>query len=183
MTDLFCFGWTWLFNWVWCTQMCNMFFVYFREVPVGAGGGAVRRPHGQDPADSCLCLLCKYDQFIKRPLSFILFILKWVFETQIGHRLGNCNSVDCSISCRQLYTPVRTSLSLVSGPFSCGNMWIAGFSIQWWYGFSEANRQSTAENKTINQSCLCCSASICDPGCSPRVVKVEEGWSGGILTA
>lgn len=152
---------------------------------MGAGGGAVRRPHGQDPADSCLCLLCKYDKLIKRPPSYLLLILilKWVFETQIGHRLGNCNSVDCSISFRQLYTPVRTSPSLVSGTLSCGNMWIAGFSTRRWYGFSEANRQSTAENKTINQSCLCCSASICDPGCSPRVVKVGEGWSRGILTA
>ena len=42
---------------------------------MGAGGGAVRRPHGQDPADSCLCLLCKYDKLIKRPPASILFAL------------------------------------------------------------------------------------------------------------
>lgn len=34
--------------------------VYFRQVPVGAGGGAVWRPLGQDPSVSSLCLLRKY---------------------------------------------------------------------------------------------------------------------------
>lgn len=86
---------------------------------------------------------------------FLILILKC---TPMGHWPGNCPLIGCTISFRQLCSPVRTLLNLVRGPFSCGNLCITGFSTQCWYGFSEGNRQSTSGNKTINQNSLCCSA-------------------------
>ena len=76
-------------------------------------------------------------QLFKMPLALILFVLNpdfrtylMGFETHIGHWPGNCHLIDCSISFRQRYAPVRTLLNLVCGPFSCGNLCIKGFSIQ-----------------------------------------------------
>lgn len=86
---------------------------------------------------------------------FLILILKC---TPMGDWPGNCPLIGCTISFRQLCSPVRTLLNLVRGPFSCGNLCITGFSTQCWYGFSEGNRQSTSGNKTINQNSLCCSA-------------------------
>lgn len=100
------------------------------------------------------------------------------FRTQIGCWPGNCHLIDCSISFRQLYSPVRSLLSLVCGPFSCGNLCTTGVSIQCSYGFSEGNRQHALAwtgNKTINQNSLCRNASNCDPWLQS---EGGEGWRG-----
>lgn len=123
-------------------------------------------------------------QLIKMPLNLILFVLNpdfqlylREFDTQIGYftRKLPHNRLLCF---RQRYAPVRTLFNLVCGPFSCGNLCIKGFSIQCWYGFREGNRQSTCAELERKLSIRTpCAASNCDPGWSPRVVKVEEGWS------
>lgn len=41
-------------------DVTNICACVWRKVSVGVGGGAVRRPPGQDPAAGCLCFFCKY---------------------------------------------------------------------------------------------------------------------------
>lgn len=105
-------------------------FVCCREVPVGAGCGAVWRPLGQDPAASGRCLLCKSCpahvnasclRFIFSWCWFLNLCL-WVFDFQIGHLQANIHLISWSIRLGQPFSPVKALLNLVCGPFSCGNM-------------------------------------------------------------
>lgn len=62
-------------------KACDRFvYAYFRQVPVGAGGGAVWRSPGQDSAASCLCLFCKYDP-AKMPVALSVFVLNLDSQT------------------------------------------------------------------------------------------------------
>lgn len=51
---------------------------------------------------------------------FVILILKWTLmgvETQIGHWPGNCHLINCSISFRQLYSPVKGCSTYFVVPF------------------------------------------------------------------